>query len=320
MNQEESNVPLVSVVLPTHNRAHLLGRAIHSVLGQSYRNVELLVVDDASTDDTAAVVASISDPRLRYLRQKQNRGTAAARNLGVRESRGALVAFQDDDDEWMVTKLERQVAALTASSPDVGLCLCGYMCYEPDRVRYIGGPQALVGSMDFAKGIRSESRLIATVGWLVRKPLLEAAGLFDERMKTWEDWELGLRLSQLCRFIMVDEPLFIYNRVEGSGLWCNERAFGNAVTVIMEKHGAMWAKRPAIRAHHYSVIGRIECQFDDPRKGRRWLRRAIQAWPLSLKAWVTLGFSFLGPSGLKAVTTTKRRAVGLLKLAPRMMS
>jgi glycosyltransferase involved in cell wall biosynthesis len=314
MTQDGSNAPLISVVLPTNNRAHLLGRAIHSVLAQTYRNLELLVVDDASTDDTAAVVTSISDRRLRYLRHDQNRGAAAARNLGIRESRGNLVAFQDDDDEWMVGKLERQVAALTAASPDVGLCLCGYMCYEPDRVRYIGGPQALAGSMDYAKGIRSESILIATVGWLVRKPLLEAAGLFDERMKTWEDWELALRLSQLCRFILVDEPLFIYNRVQGSGRWCNERAFGDAVMVIMEKHGAMWAERPAVRAHHYAIIGRIECQFDDLREGRRWLQRAIRTWPLSLRAWVALGFSFIGPSGLKAVTMAKRNGVRLLKL------
>ncbi|MGB3624622.1 MAG: glycosyltransferase family 2 protein, partial [Henriciella sp.] len=102
---------LVSVVIPTYNRARTLRRAVESVLRQSYTNLELIVVDDASTDDTKAVLSSINDPRMRVITYEFNRGCAAARNIGARDARGEYLAFQDSDDEWLADKLSKQVAA-----------------------------------------------------------------------------------------------------------------------------------------------------------------------------------------------------------------
>src|ERR1043166_1854397 len=115
--------PLVSVVLPTYNRAHTLARAVRSVLAQSHRHLEIVVVDDGSTDATVALVQKLAleDPRVRLV-QQANRGPAAARNTGVRQARGEFVAFQDSDDEWLVEKLERQLAALERS-PGSAMCV-----------------------------------------------------------------------------------------------------------------------------------------------------------------------------------------------------
>ena len=103
--------PQVSVVIPTYNRAHILGRAIDSVLQQTHRDLELIIVDDGSSDGTAALVRGIEDPRVRYVHQ-QNRGVSAARNRGIAEARAEWLAFLDSDDEWLPQKLERQFSAL----------------------------------------------------------------------------------------------------------------------------------------------------------------------------------------------------------------
>ena len=116
-----SNRPQVSVIIPTHNRASLLLRAIKSVLAQSFTDFELLIVDDGSSDDTPTVVAGLSDPRIRSFRHSRSRGSAASRNTGIANAVGEYLAFLDDDDEFLPTKLEEQVQALEEASGDVGM-------------------------------------------------------------------------------------------------------------------------------------------------------------------------------------------------------
>src|SRR5258705_13939604 len=102
----------VSVVIPTHNRSEFLRSAIASVLGQTYQDFELIVVDDASTDSTAEVVVSFNDSRIKFIRHQTNQGGSAARNTGIRASKCDYIAFLDDDDEWSPRKLSKQVEVL----------------------------------------------------------------------------------------------------------------------------------------------------------------------------------------------------------------
>ncbi len=123
MARESDAIPLVSVVIPTLNRSILLGRAIDTVLAQTYRRVEVVVVDDGSSDGTSQRVAQIGDQRVRYVRHPRTRGLAAARNTGIRHARGQYVALLDDDDEIVAEKLERQLAALHESAdPAATVC------------------------------------------------------------------------------------------------------------------------------------------------------------------------------------------------------
>src|SRR5687768_5045704 len=114
--------PAVSVILPTYNRASLLTRSAGSVLAQSFSDLELIVVDDGSTEDVANAVAGLADPRVVYLRRDVRGGPAAARNSGVSRARGSYVAFQDSDDEWLLDKLQAQLAALERSSHQMAVC------------------------------------------------------------------------------------------------------------------------------------------------------------------------------------------------------
>ena len=119
--------PPVSVVLPAFNRAASIAGALESVLRQTWRDFELIVVDDASTDGTREAVAAVRDPRLRLLASPANRGAAAARNLGIAAARGDWVAFQDSDDEWLPLKLEKQMARLLAPGAGFVAAYCGML-------------------------------------------------------------------------------------------------------------------------------------------------------------------------------------------------
>ena len=113
--------PRVSVIITTHNRADMLPRAVDSVLAQTFQDYEIIIVDDCSTDHTPEVIAKFDDPRIRSFRHEVNKRQAAAINTGILNALGEYMAFLDDDDEWLPSKLERQTALLDSSPPKVGL-------------------------------------------------------------------------------------------------------------------------------------------------------------------------------------------------------
>ncbi len=140
--------PAVSIVLPTYQRGALIGRAIRSVLEQTYGDFELLIIDDGSTDDTAAAVARFRDPRLHYRRLDVNRGVAAARNVGIRHAAASLLAFQDSDDEWLPTKLERHLHAFAGCGPDVGVVYSDMeRIWSDGRTEYHRSPDLVPGQL-----------------------------------------------------------------------------------------------------------------------------------------------------------------------------
>ena len=114
---------LISVVIPTYNRKDKLPACIQSVLAQTYANLEVIVVDDASTDGTQHLFDAPGDPRVHYVRYEQNRGACYARNLGAQRAHGSILAFQDSDDLWHADKLPKQYDLLMATGAD--LCYCG---------------------------------------------------------------------------------------------------------------------------------------------------------------------------------------------------
>ncbi len=122
--------PTVSVIIPTYNRAHLLGRAIESVLDQTYQDFEIIVVDDASADETEEVVKSFGDDRINHIRHQKNKGGSAARNTGIKAARGEFIAFLDSDDEWVPKKLEKEIDRLQTLSNEVGVVYSGFCCVK----------------------------------------------------------------------------------------------------------------------------------------------------------------------------------------------
>jgi glycosyltransferase involved in cell wall biosynthesis len=207
--------PAVSVVIPTYNRAPLLGRAIRSVLGQCFEDFEVIVVDDGSTDETAAVVAAFGDPRVRYVRLARNTGAGAARNAGIRLARGKFLAFQDSDDEWLPSKLSKQMSEFARGPEGLGVVYSDMQRVWGDgTTTYLAAPTVLSGRL--VGGVRFYQVCdLGVQSTVIRREWLDAAGHFNEELPALEDLEMFIRLSRLCAFQRLREPLVRYHDTQG---------------------------------------------------------------------------------------------------------
>lgn len=279
--------PLVSVVIPNHNYGRFLAEAIESALRQTYPHVELLVVDDGSTDESREVLRRYAR-RLRWISQPRQ-GVSAARNRGVRESRGELVAFLDSDDAWRPETLARQVARL--DRPAVGMVCCG-LEYIDESGRVLGQ------SLPTQRG--RLLREIALLRWsyapggsaaLVRRSSLQRAGLFDEALSTSADWDLWRRIAAHDEIEICPEPLVQYRVHAGSmhtDLAVFERDMLRAFAKMFQDPAA--AAVHGLRRRSYSNLYR---QFSGSNvRAGRWGKSVAYAWR-SVLAWppsaVTLG-------------------------------
>ncbi len=191
------DLPDASVVIPVFNRPEAVVRAIRSVLDQPGVALELIVVDDASTDGTAAAVEAMDDPRLRLLRQPENRGVAAARNRGIREARGRVIAFLDSDDLWLPGGLAPRLAALDAEPEAVAVLRSGIERFDGEKTQELRPePEAAVLPRLFLEN----GAFGFTINGLLRREAVATAGFFDENLDAIEDWELCIRLAKQHRF------------------------------------------------------------------------------------------------------------------------
>ncbi len=196
--------PLISVIIPTYNRGWILKEAVDSVLAQDFADYELIVVDDGSTDNTRQILDTYGQDII-VLRQP-NKGVSAARNRGIAQAGGRLVAFLDSDDLWLPRKLSRQVDFFN-SNPDAVTCQTeeiwirnGVRVNPKDRHRKLSG-------MIFERSL--DLCLVSPSAVMIRKTLFDAVGVFDENLPACEDYDLWLRIS--CRYPvhLIDTPLII---------------------------------------------------------------------------------------------------------------
>lgn len=196
----------VSIIIPSYNRSAKLKKSIESILQQSYTDFELLIVDDASTDDTQAMVEAIPDERIRYIRQAVNGGASAARNEGVRQAGYPLIAFQDSDDIWRPEKLEKQMA-YWQQHPEYSMVYCSYR-------KYIDGQEIIVPNADWRGSLEgrlfpwlAQRNSIGAPTMLMKRECFLEVGGFDTDLRALEDWDFVLRFSEKYAIGYVNEPL-----------------------------------------------------------------------------------------------------------------
>lgn len=194
-------MPKVSVIIPAYNRAYIINDAIQSALSQSFSDLEVLVVDDGSTDDTRSIVESINDTRIRYY-YKSNGGVSSARNLGMTKARGRFVAFLDTDDFWPDNFLERLLESLQLS-PKYGLAYCATTELYPDGRKVAPKHIERCVSGKITKELFKNS-FIWPMAVLIQKDILENF-CFDENLKTSDDNDAFLRLSIKTQFIFTPD-------------------------------------------------------------------------------------------------------------------
>ena len=194
----------ISVIIPTYNRKHTLDIALDSVLNQTITSSEIIVVDDGSTDGTSEWIDS-KYPSVKLFRQK-NQGVSSARNTGIKQAKGDWIALLDSDDEWLSNKLERQVQALQENS-DILFCHTNEIWIRNGvRVNQMKKHQKYGGHI-FEKCL--DMCRISPSSSLIHKSILEDVGLFDEKLKVCEDYDLWLRITAKYSVLFLDEPLII---------------------------------------------------------------------------------------------------------------
>ncbi|MCK5096853.1 MAG: glycosyltransferase [Desulfobacteraceae bacterium] len=206
MNNNIDN-PIVSVVIPTYNRKDIISRAIESVRNQTYKNYEIIIVDDGSTDGTVDYIKNHYNNKIHCISQ-ENQGASSARNKGISEAKGKYIAFLDSDDEWVDSKLTTQVAFLE-ENPEIAL-LCG-RTYRSDNIKKVNSPLAQKITGNLFTILYSHS-FVSTPTVIVKKDVLDQVGAFDLNYKSAEDFDLWLKITHDYQCAFLPDLVAIVNR------------------------------------------------------------------------------------------------------------
>lgn len=197
----------VSVIIPTYNSAPLISKAINSVLNQTYQDFEIIIIDDGSTDNTAEVIETFKDSRIKYIKQ-ENAGPAQARNNGIQSAKGEYIAFLDADDTWTPDKLELQLEAFK-TYPDVSMVYSGLEIRNFDETySYTDSFRNFDNNLKLLRYLFFHHVAIMPAV-MIKKSILDEVGHFNPELYTGEDWDLWLRLANKSNFHYIDKSLVI---------------------------------------------------------------------------------------------------------------
>lgn len=238
-------MPEVSAIVPTYNRANVLPRALDSILSQTYDDIELIVVDDNSEDDTRTIVESYSDPRVKYIRHETNKGANSARNTGIKESNGDYIAFLDDDDEWLAEKIHTQLTSLKQLDDSYGMAYSGRQIVENGNVIEEYKPN-LEGELfnDLLK-----ENFIPSETPLIRYECFDNVGLFDERFRSCQDWDMWLRISREYKISCDRKILAVSHWDSNDRISTNYRRKNQGYGLILKKYFKHIKRNPQSLLH-----------------------------------------------------------------------
>jgi len=280
--------PLVSVVVATYNMGHYLPEAVRSILDQSHRNVEVLVIDDGSTDDTPAVAAALAaDPRVVVHRQP-NGGQAKAKNRGIELARGDYIAFLDADDAWLPGKLERQLP-LFRGRPEVGVVYSDYENMDEKSQRMPKPPGRLRRGQ--VSGALLIENFVSFPTAVVRRECIEKLGSFDLTYGMGIDYDLWLRISAHYEFDFIGDPTVRYRIWSGQMSKNYRKRYESAIRIMqafLDRHPRVVPAATVREAWAHTYLGRgdsILWNEKDARSARADYFRALRYQPIYWPVW-----------------------------------
>jgi glycosyltransferase involved in cell wall biosynthesis len=294
--------PKVTVIIPTYNRAHLIKRAIKSVLNQTFQDFEIIVVDDGSTDNTEEVVKSFNDLRIKYIKHQKNLGASAARNTGIKNSKGEYIAFLDSDDEWLSEKLERQIKIFEETKDKrLGFVYCGAIFIDEKKNKEI---KRLLPKKrgDVYKDMLFDSITYGGSHNLIKKEVFDKCDLFDEKevfkKGGQEDYEMWLRIAKKYNFDFTKEYLVKYyiRPIGRISTMANLQDKAKVRECIVGKFIEEYKKHPLILSNKLRRIGTLYCLGGNVKRGRRLFLRSIKYNFLNIRSHICLLISFFGHS------------------------
>lgn len=285
---------LVSVVIPTFNRAKVVVDAIESASKQTYGNIEIIVVDDGSCDNTEQIVKSYRcKAPVKFIKHGKNKGGSAARNTGIRAASGELVAFLDSDDRWEPENIERQVVAMQCDPKRYGACYTGVkVVNEKGEYQYERRP-TLFGDMKYA--LLPLNSIGQTSCGMVRRDLLERIDGFDETLKSCQDWDLWIRLSKITDFAVVPESMLVYVATPNGRITTVGRNRLSGHLAMYRKHlREAYRQNGQARASFMFTMGDIFMQMGKPGYAKRMFMGALRGNRTSIRRMVCFGMAVCG--------------------------
>lgn len=284
-----NDAPLISCIIPTHNRALKVISAIESVLNQTYGNIELLIVDDQSVDNTKEVVEQVcrKDKRVRYL-LNPNKGANNARNFGITNAKGTYIALLDDDDIWGNSKLQKQLDAFQNLGSEYGVVYCTFarQSTKGKVVRSHPSRFSRIKNGDILNRILKRN-FITTSTLFVKSEVFQKSGMFDPRYKSFQDWELLTRIACDYHFLFIKETLVnVYE--SNDSITLNKR--GRVLTKIMHLKQFMYLykQRPRLLSFRYCDLGFTLLKLKRDRFARLFLLRSLKYNSLNIEALLYL--------------------------------
>ncbi|MGI6360278.1 MAG: glycosyltransferase family 2 protein [Acholeplasmatales bacterium] len=229
---------LVSVIIPTHNRSSFLVKSIDSVIAQTYKNIEIIVVSDGSTDDTDEIMKPfLKRSNIKYFINEKPRGANYTRNVGIKKASGLFIAFLDDDDTWDITKIEKQMN-LFLTNDKIGLVTSGfYITYPEQNINKIYIPKP---KLDSSKDILIKNVIGGTPGVIVKREHLMKSGLFDENLSALQDYDLWIRICQITFVGYINEPLvYVDHHLNRDKISNNTSKYIESRKIINSKYGEL---------------------------------------------------------------------------------
>jgi glycosyltransferase involved in cell wall biosynthesis len=283
--------PKVSVVIPVYNRAVPVRRAIESVLSQTCQDFEVIVVDDASTDDSCAAVSSFADPRITLVRHERNRGGSAARNTGIGAGSAPFVAFLDSDDEWSPTKVQRQLGVFETSAVPLGLVYTGTEYNFADGTVNVEIPQP---EADVSRALLTRNVVGGSSVAMIPRAVFETVGGFDESLPSSQDMDLWLRVCSRYPSACIPEPLVKISAGSDPGrITANIKSVLKGRELFLRKYQSRLVTAGVLDAY-LRDFGWVHHRLNrDPSSARRCYIDAIKANPLSPSTYGLLLLSYL---------------------------
>ncbi|MBC8432937.1 MAG: glycosyltransferase family 2 protein [Desulfobacterales bacterium] len=294
-----SNSPIVSVIIPTYNRAKLLERAVNSVLRQTYKELELIIVNDSSKDETEKAIKKYADDRIKYICHQKNLGGSAARNTGIKAAQGKYIALLDDDDGWFPEKLEKQVKHFAEVSDNVGLVYSGFEVIDMNGIVIQKTYPKFKGNLYMR--LLERSMIGGSSVPLIKRTCFKKVGLFDQSLRSCQDWDMWMRISEHYAFDFIPEILTkMYSHSHQLSSDYSSMIPGR--TRMIEKHMKVFQKHPAILVIHLKRIGKMHCINGTWQEAICWFKKALKVNFLEIikiVAWCVLelpSILMFGPS------------------------
>jgi glycosyltransferase involved in cell wall biosynthesis len=284
--------PTVSVIVPTYNREKSILETLQSIEAQSFRDFEIVIIDDGSTDGTREIVYTLQSSKISYYHQK-NQGLPAAWNTGIQRSRGKYVAFLDSDDQWFINKLEHQVAYLEGAGQNHSGCVTGYFLRTVNQKKIPIIPSLHQANL---KQILWKNILHLGTTFMCHRNIFREVGYFDENLRRGQDTDWLLRYCQLFQIGIIPEILAVFNQhlersaeiMEKSSLYFLEKHRSK----ILEQGHVFYRRKTA------SIFRDLAYQFsreNNQMKASEYSKKSISTYPLpSPGIWLILADGYLG--------------------------